>query len=111
MFRIQESVKNTSVSPLLEKDLDLIREQLTEWDNQYGSNTISQYLYDVAFFRLVKHQGFLYANDLLTETRKALKRSVGSHNLTWYQRCKNQAKKAKLQTKAEESAQPQVEAA
>lgn len=103
----QGSTNNTSLDPLLNEDLAAIKEQLTAWDSQYGNNTVSQYLFDVAFFQLVKHQGFQYANDLLTATRKSLKRSVGSHSLTWYQRCK----KAKAQSGADESEQPQVEAA
>ena len=104
---LHEIQENANFDPLFEQDLVAIKDQLIAWDNRYGNNTVSQYLFDVAFIQLVKHQGFQYANDLLTETRKALKRSVGSHSLTWYQRCK----KAKAQSGADESEQPQVEAA
>lgn len=94
---LHEIKESTSFEPLCDEDLATIKDQLAAWDNRYGKNTVSQYLFDVAFIQLVKHRGFQYANDLLTETRKALKRSVGSHSLTWYQRCKRQAIKAKTE--------------
>ena len=107
-----KSLQETSerASPLHDKDLAAIKRQVTIWGEAYGSK-IWLYLFDITFFKLAKYQGFEYANSLLTETRKALKTSMGSHTLSWFHRCKRQAKKAELQAKAEESAQPQVEAA
>ena len=99
-----------STSPLHDEELDAIKHQIVLWGETYGPK-IWQYLFDIAFFRLVKYQGFEYANSLLTETRKALKRSMGSHVLGWIYRCKRQAKKGELEAKAERPQQPQVEAA
>ena len=110
MFRIQESTKNTSVSPLLEKDLDLIREQLTEWDRTFGPGVITLWLFDTAFHQVYEANGFEFANNLLTQTRYALKRSEGSESLDWRRRCKQQAK-AETQSQTEGPEQPQVEAA
>ena len=100
---LHEVQENANFDPLFEQDLVAIKDQLIAWDNRYGNNTVSQYLFDVAFFRLVKHRGFRYANDLLTATRKALKRSVGSHSLTWHHRCKKQAIKAKTEELAQQN--------
>lgn len=99
-----------SASPLHDKDLAAIKRQVTIWGEIYGPK-IWLYLFDITFFKLAKQQGFEYTNSLLTETRKALKRSMGSHALGWIYRCKRQAKKAELRAKAEKSLQNLAEVA
>ena len=99
-----------STSPLHDEELDAIKRQIVLWGETYGPK-IWQYVFDVAFFKLAKYQGFEYANSLLTETRKALKRSMGSSTLSWFHRCKRQAKKAEAQSKTEKSLQNLAEVA
>lgn len=106
----QENAGKANFNPLHDKDLASIKRQVFLWGEIYGPK-IWLYLFDITFFKLAKHQGFLYANELLTSTRKALKRSVGSHSLTWFHRRKRQAKKSELQGEAEKSQQDLVEAA
>ncbi|MCH8055961.1 MAG: hypothetical protein IH857_07410, partial [Deltaproteobacteria bacterium] len=84
---------------LYSKGLTDIEQQLALWDQQYGSAVVSQWLFDVAFFRLYKAHGYIYANDLLTETRQSLKKSAGSRSLDWHRRCERQAAKNELQAK------------
>lgn len=110
MFRVQENTKNTSVSPLHNEDLIAIKDQLAEWDRTFGPGVITLWLFDTAFHQVYEANGFEFANDLLTQTRHALKRSEGSASLDWRRRCIQQAK-AELQAKTEGPKQPQVEAA
>ena len=84
---------------LYSKGLTDIEQQLALWDQRYGSAVVSQWLFDIAFFRLYKAHGYIYANDLLTETRKSLKKSAGSRSLGWHQRCQRQAAKSEMQAK------------
>ena len=106
----QETAGKSNFDSLHDEDLVAIKRQIVLWGETYGPK-IWQYLFDIAFFRLAKHQGFEYTNSLLTETRKALKRSMGSHTLSWFHRCKRQAKKAELRAKAEKLQQQSAEAA
>lgn len=71
---------------LTSRGLALIERQLAHWDLKYGNSKVSQWLFDIAFFRLYKAYGYKYANDLLTETRKALRRSEGNRKLMRYWR-------------------------
>lgn len=95
----QETAKGATVVPLFERNLTEIEQQLEVWNQQYGSEIISQWLFDVAFNRLYESMGFEFASKLLTQTRYSLKRAEGAASLDWRRRCK----------KASE--QPQVEAA
>lgn len=104
---LQGSTNNTTISPLFDQKLAEIEQQLALWDQQFGDAIISQWLFDVAFHRLYRSNGFESANELLTQTRRSLRRSEGSVSLDWRRRCK----KAEAQAKAEGSEQPQVEAA
>ena len=84
----QESTKNATVVPLFERNLAEIEQQLAVWDQQYGSEIISQWLFDIAFHRLYQANGFEFANSQLTEMRYALKRAEGPTSLGWIRRCK-----------------------
>lgn len=97
------STQNTTIEPLYDENLAEIKRQISRWDETFGNAKISQYLFDVAFNRLYESEGFEFANDLLTETRYALRRSEGSTSLDWRRRCKQQAKAA-LQIPIEEKA-------
>lgn len=100
---LQGSTKNTTLSPLFDRNVAKIKAKLDEWDQTYGPGKVALWLFDVAFNRLYESEGFEFANDLLTQTRYALKRSEGSASLDWRRRCKQQAKAA-LQIPIEEKA-------
>lgn len=99
MSILQETAKKATISPIFQPELAEIEQQLALWNQQYGSEIISQWLFDVAFNRLYESMGFEFASKLLTQTRYSLKRAEGAASLDWRRRCK----------KASE--QPQVEAA
>ena len=87
MFRIHESTENSSANPLIDQDQVAIREQITEW-NQAGSGKITLWIFDAAFHQLYESEGFEFVNNLLTQTRHALKRAEHSKPLSWPPPCK-----------------------
>ena len=77
-WRRQERDEPAKVTPLFPENLAAIRQQVALWDETYGPGKVACWLFDIAFHRLYRANGFKFASKLLTETRYALKRSEGS---------------------------------
>ncbi len=103
----QNPLESTNPAPLFAQDLASIKSQVAEWDRTFGPGKVSQWLFDVAFNQLHEAKGFKFTNELLTHTRRGLKKAEASKSLERARRCK----KAKAQSKAEGSEQLLVEAA
>ena len=81
MSRIQKPQQNTNPAPLFCQDLAAIKSQVSEWDQIFGPGKVALWLFDAAFSQLHKTKGFKFSNELLTQTRRGLKKAEGSKYL------------------------------
>lgn len=81
MSKIPQTPKNTNSAPLFSQDLASIKNQVSEWDRIFGPGKVSQWLFDVAFNQIHEAKGFKFTNELLTQTRRGLKKAEGSKYL------------------------------
>ena len=77
----QFPTENTKLAPLFSQDLAAIKDQLGEWDRIFGPGKVALWLFDAAFHQLHEAKGFKFTNELLTQTRRGLKRAEGSRYL------------------------------
>ena len=77
----QETSANAKLTPLFSQDLAAIKRQLSEWDRTFGHGKVALWLFDTAFQQLHESKGFKFTNELLTQTRRGLKKAEGSKYL------------------------------
>ena len=87
MFRLQEIQEKSSTAPLIDQDQVAIRGQINEWFQTLESGKVALWIFDAAFHQLYESEGYDFVNNLLTQTRHALKRSEKSRGVTYPMCC------------------------
>ena len=87
MFRIHESTENSSTDPLIDQDQVAIRGQINEWFQTLESGKVALWIFDASFHQLYESEGFEFVNNLLTQTRLALRRIEKRRGIPHPMRC------------------------